>query len=200
MAFTAFPDVGRACVDFDLNTVNVSICINFKKAGATPTDFQLIADSIGTEYAAVLMPQMSNDLIQGETTVYDMATETSPVYTSINGSGTVGGAPQDSTPNNATFLISHRTLTRGRSGRGRTYAPGLSETNVVDGQISTGRVASLLTEWLTFIINVESTTSANFVIAQRFSGGVQLVTGITHSVTTEIVPRRVASQRRRTLG
>jgi len=197
MAFTVFADGAKACIGFDLNGVAVSICLHWQKASPAEADYIALADQLGAAWSSRMLASQSNDLTQGTTTVYDLSAEGAPKFENTDESGDPGTEAGDSLANNTAMIISHRTTATGRSGRGRTYMPGVSELDVTDGKASAAYKSEVATAWGLLITDVEVATGWTFVVAQRFSAGVQLTTGIMREVVTEIVTQQLATQRRR---
>ena len=132
----------------------------------------------------------------GDVVVYDLSADGAPKYVNSDESGTQGVAVADSVPNNTSLVVSHRTESTGRSGRGRTYIPGFSEIAESNGLLLASFRDDVLTAWGTFISGIELLGWA-FVVAQRFASGVQLTTGIMREVVTEILKLQLGTQRRR---
>lgn len=196
MAFTTFADGARAVIGFSWNGVSCSVTLHFEKASPSVADFIALAAQVAADYATDIMVEVSDDLIMGDVTVYDLSAEFAPKYINSDENGTPGVAAGDSVPNNTAIVASHRTATTGRSGRGRTYIPGLVETGESDGLLTTAAQTSFVTAWGDFITGVAA-IGWDLVIAQRFSGGVQLAVGVLRAVTTEILLRQLGTQRRR---
>lgn len=196
MAFTIFVDGAKLCVEFSWNLVAVTTCLHFKKTSASPTDYQELADTMAAEWAAEMQPLLTTEILMGEVVAYDLNEEFAPKYISLDEVGTPGTSSSDSVPNNTAVLVSHRTAQTGRSGRGRNYVPGLSEVAESDGLLVAATRDNLLTAWGTMITNV-ALTGWEFQVAQRWSDGVQLETGVMRPVVTEIILLELATQRRR---
>lgn len=200
MAFTVFADGARACLEWNWNGAIVTICIHWEKTSPTEADFIALADELGFRWETNLRPRQTEDITFNKVTVYDLSAEDAPVYENTDESGLSGDILVDGTPNNTAALITHKTNTRGRSGRGRTYFPGVPESSVVDGLLEAGYLANLVTNWTSFINNIQTVTGWGFVVAQRFDNGVQLTNGIMRPVTTEVFRANLGTQRRRQAG
>ncbi len=197
MTVTVFTDGAKACIGFDLNGVGVSVCLHFEMTSPQTQDYIDLAAAVAAEWADHMLASQSNDLTMADVTVYDLSAESAPKYINSDENGSPGTDATDAAPNNSAVIVSHRTTQTGRSGRGRTYVPGISETDVVDGLLSTAYVNEVTTNWGLFITGVETATSWEFVVAQRWADGVQLTTGVMREVVTEIITRHIGTQRRR---
>ncbi len=197
MAFTVFADAAKACVEFTWNVRKVSVCLHFGLDSPAVADYEALAANLALEWAAEMLQRQSDDLVMGDVVVYDLSEEGAPKYTNSDENGSPGTKAIDSAPNNTSLIVSHRSVDTGRSSRGRTYFPGVSEDDIVNGVLVGTFRDSVLTNWGQMISGIEVSTGWRFVIAQRFSEGVQLTTGVTRDVTTEIITKQLGSQRRR---
>jgi len=196
MAFTVFLDGAKGVIDFSWNGTAASVILHWEKASPSVADYTALAAALALEWKTEMLPLLSDDIQMGEVTVYDLSEEFAPKYVNSDELGSPGLFVGDSVPNNTAALASHRTTATGRSGRGRTYIPGLVELDESNGLLTTSRQTSLISDWADFITAVELTGWV-FVIAQRFLNGAQLTTGILRVVTTEILKLALGTQRRR---
>jgi hypothetical protein len=143
-----------------------------------------------------MMNKASNELIMGDVVVYDLSEEFAPKYISSDENGTPGTDGTDSIPNNTAALLSHRTATTGRSGRGRNYLPGVSEAQESGGTLGSTLRDGLLISWAVLISDLDAIGWV-LQVAQRFEDGVQLTTGVMRPVTSEIMKLQFGTQRRR---
>lgn len=133
------------------------------------------------------------DVVPGTAAGYDLAF--SPVLGGDSGSHQL--------PPQAAVVLSWKTALAGRSYRGRTYMPGLTEGNQEKGDLS-GAIITNFTTIITQMINVfgVSGTDPNwrFVIISRWSNGVERNPPTSQDVTSGLVRPYVYNQRRRTIG
>lgn len=196
MTFTTFADGASANIDFDWNGVAVSVGLHFEHAAPSAANFTALAAEVAAGFASDLMPNLTDELTMGDVTVQDLSSEGAPKYVNGDENGTTGTLIQDSVPNNTSGLVSHATNDTGRSARGRTYIPGISEADESDGLLTIARRNNILIDWGTFIAGV-AVLGWDFVIAQRFSAGVQLTVGVMRLVTSERMKQELGTQRRR---
>lgn len=196
MVFTTFADTAKVAVNMSWNGVPVSVILHFQKATPSVGDFTTLADIVSAEWAAHMLQEQVSELTIVDITAYDLSSEGAPKYVNTDEAGTAGGDAGDGVPNNTCMLVSHRTTATGRSGRGRSYIPGMLETDESDGLMLAAKQTALVTQWGLFIAGIAA-TGWDFVIAQRFSDGVQLAVGIARDVVTEIIKRQLGTQRRR---
>lgn len=196
MTFTTFADTAKVAVDFAWNGEAISVILHFDKSSPTPADFIALAAQVAADWAADIMPELTDEITMGDVTAYDLSSEGAPKYVNSDEDGTAGTKIGDPVPNNTAILISHRTNDTGRSARGRSYIPGLVETDESDGLLTAAKQALMVTAWGDFITAVAA-IGWDFVVAQRFSGGVQLAVGVVRAVTSEVVRLNLGTQRRR---
>lgn len=198
MAFIAATNTAKACFDFTWKGVGVSICIYFLKATApSSSDFQDLAFSLRDEFTDNVMPVLSHDVLFNGVTVYDMSSETAPIYTATETTPVAGGVAVDGTSRQVTAVITHRTAVRGRSGRGRTYLPGLSDNDVVDGAVTTDAQTAIQDAWDAFITAVETAVSWTFAVVSFYHDGAPRASGVKIQVTSSVVRGYTGTQRRR---
>lgn len=196
MAFTVFTDTGKVCLGFTWNAIGVSICAHFTKTTPSAADFLALATEFADAWDTHMKPNQSDDIALGDCVAYDLSAEDAPTYTYTGVNGNAGTVLVDSLPNNTAAVVSHRTASRGRSGRGRNYIPGLTENNVQDGLLQAATVTALLADWAS-IVSAVALVGWDLVVAQRFADGVQLTTGVTRDVTSELMSTSLGTQRRR---
>lgn len=196
MAFTVFPNGAKAAIEFDLNGVACSLTLHFEKESPPTGSFTALAAEIAAGFADDMLDNLTEEFVMGDVVVYDLSAQDAPNYINSDESGSAGVTVADSVPNNTAMVISHRTDATGRSSRGRTYLPGFSETNESNGLLLAAARDFVLADWGTFIAGIEA-LGWLFVVAQRFSAGSQLATGVMRAVTTEIIKLQLGTQRRR---
>lgn len=196
MAFTVFVDGAKLCAQFSWNGVACTTCVHFVHDDPGPAEFQELADEFAASYAIQMMPHASDELILGDVVVYDLSEENAPKYISSDENPTPGTDGTDAVPNNTAAVLSHRTDTIGRSGRGRSYIMGVSEVQESGGTLGSAVRDLLLTDWADLITQTDG-IGWTFSVAQRFEDGQQLTTGVMRPVTSEIMTLQLGTQRRR---
>lgn len=197
MTFTVFADTSKVCAEMSWNAVAVTVCLHFDKANPSPTDFANLSAEVAKQWALQLLPRQTSELILGDVVAFDLSSEGAPKFVNSDENGSPGTNGVDSLPNNVAALISHRTIFTGRSARGRSYFPGMSAGQELAGLLTVAARDVTLAAWGTFITAIQAAVGWQFVIAQRFSNGVQLTTGVTRDVTSEILKLEFGTQRRR---
>lgn len=196
--FVPFLDTAKVCIDFSLAGRPASICLHFHKSGATASDYEDLADHVAGNIDATFVADFTDDLTYEEVTVYDQTSETAPKYVSTSGLPQTGGAAADTIPTQNAWVVTYETNRRGRSYRGRSYMPGLTDAQVVDSLILGATLTNFLAKWEAVLINIEVDSGWTLVVASRQENGVLRTLGVTTPVEVLVARNVVRSQRRRT--
>lgn len=108
----------------------------------------------------------------------------------------VGSEVTPSIPASVALVVSHRTDHTGRSRRGRTYLPGLTEGNVDFNTVDALGLADAA-DTFTHFDTVINAADMDHVVYSLYSGGQARVTPLPTIITSRIINNRVDSQRRR---
>lgn len=166
-------------------------------------------ETLQTQLANILINWRTNQLreIQSsslsmiECYVVDQTSEDAPAITVTVPSGDQPGlAAASALPNNVTWTIQFRTAFRGRSGRGRNYALGLTEGMVTGNALSIATANEYIGAYESLEADLEG-VDAQHVIISKFTGKVPRPNGIVRLVTAYAYSDLVVdSQRRRLPG
>lgn len=114
----------------------------------------------------------------------------------VTGLPITGTNISEEVPASVAIVASHRTDKTGRSFRGRTYLPGLTEGNVggnnVDGLLITG-----VNDYFDAVTTQLGLVGADLVVYSLYSGGVPRVAPEATLITHRVVNGRVDTQRLR---
>lgn len=148
-----------------------------------------------------LRPLQSNALSMIECYVVDQSADDAPAITvSVPTGDQPGTAINAALPNNVTWAIQFRTAFRGRSGRGRNYALGLTEGQVAGNQISPALAAEYIEAYQELAADLEG-GDYKHVIISKYDNKTPRVTGLNRLVTAYSYANLVIdSQRRRLPG
>lgn len=108
----------------------------------------------------------------------------------------VGTEVSEEVPASVCLVVSHRTDRTGRSRRGRTYLPGLTEGNVGGNVVDAGAVTAAANYFADLDTDLDA-LSADLVVYSLVTGGADRVTPVATIVTSRIINTRVDTQRRR---
>lgn len=111
---------------------------------------------------------------------------------------TAGGTGGAAAPANAALVASFRTALTGRNFRGRTYVPGMSNTNVTDAQHISLGYANNLNDVFQDLLDALTNVDCKLVVLSRFLNNVARAAGVMHEILTIITNTKIDSQRRRT--
>lgn len=110
---------------------------------------------IGQTYAAgTLNDAFTDDTQLDSISVYDLGSSTAAgIVTS--GLPTWGDGGSDALPPEVALVVSHRTATRGRSGRGRSYLAGFTEQTNVGGAPSSVLTGAIELAWALELLHID---------------------------------------------
>lgn len=196
MTFIPTPNTARAVVRFGIGAEEWSNVFHFTKNGFTEADMQSLADDIDDYVGNYWLASMSNGCGYIATDVYDIRTSTGPIV-SANAESGPGTVSDEEESIGLAVVVTLRTATRGRTGRGRKYVAGFGAGNITDGSWT----ESTATDAKAFVDNVAATgVSAGWthVIRCIQVDGVPLTEAVTRPVTsTEVRSLKPGTQRRR---
>lgn len=201
MPFVPFTDGAKMCFDFTISGVEVSICLHFKgNISPTPADYDTLANEGKVRWAANVLPLQTTATLFKGTTVYDLNTANSPVYQDYYVTPVAGSSATPTSPLNVAFVLSYLTGNRGRSYRGRSYIPGLSET-VADDQNWQAQTVIDVTNGVGTMINaIENNSPFEFVVASRVQNGQLLQQGVMTPVLALVGKSDLGTRRKRLQG
>jgi len=201
MAFIPVPNVAQVNIRFEIAGQQIENVLNFNYALATDfsTAVPIIQDALEVWWATVRI-QLSDQLVHIENYYVDLTSAIGPTATFGPFTPNDGDIAGDAVPNNAAFVVTHRTLARGRSFRGRTYMAGVAEGNVSLSRVGPTVVAAIVAAFNDLRTTLEA-DGISFVVVSRYSGGAPRVTGISTPIIATISRDDVIdSQRRRLPG
>lgn len=165
--------------------------------GVTTSNMQDLADFIDEWWATAYRQLQSSAVIYRETYLTDLTTSTGPTYTSTANAGVQGLAgTSPGLPGNVTACVSFRTAARGRTGRGRNYFVGLTESMVNGNQVLGTQLNAIVTAYEELLPPL--TAPYVWSVLSRYEDGVKRPTALARPVQNVlIVDQDVDSQRRR---
>lgn len=168
-------------IHYDVNSLltrMVWTSSSFASGGATtnlawigsPMDTTKALDTVAAiadNWTTYLKPEQDTDIRLDEIQ-WETDDESGGVAVGANGDESIAGPPP-----NSTLLVTYRSTTKGRRGRGRGYWPGfIAETNVDErGIITEARVLALQTAFDAFLEGVATDASVTQAIAQSDNPG-----------------------------
>lgn len=165
----------------------------------TPTtaDCEAMHVQARTDWSNTLIAELPSTLVWIQSKFTDLTTQTGFVYITATSLPFAGASASAQLPNNCAVVVTKRTAKRGRSFRGRSYMPGLTEENVNANSV----LSTFTTPVLNFFNSIRDLpTTGNpvvMVVLSRIQNGVPLAQGVVTPVTNFTVDTVVDSQRRR---
>jgi hypothetical protein len=196
MVFQPVPNAAQLIVGYVGSPGNFSNSMWFTKAGFNVADMGLLGAAVASAITAEWLAFLANDFSPNVITIYDMRADGAPIV-SYDPAIAAGGDADEIHPLNEALVLTLRTATRGRSGRGRMYLGGLSVGQSADGEWSAGTMAAALD--LAAAIDANATAQGwQWVIASRVHDGALRDPALTFPITEWLVrSAKVGSQRRR---
>lgn len=201
MPYVPVPNVCQADLFQLWDGQQVENVLHFQPAATlTPLMYTELATFLGSWWNSSMKAWMPTTIQLSSIKITDMTTQFSPVVNYSGGMPIVGTNVSPSLPNNCACVVTKRTLLRGRSFRGRIYVPGMIEGQVTNSQVSPGYISNFLVAYGVIRAFATTSTTWEMVVVSRKQGGVPLVVGEAHAVTSFTCEGVIDSQRRRLPG
>lgn len=162
----------------------------------------LVALTTGVEdwLANSLMPALSGDLEATAINAMALHATNAPSIQTPLVPPIVGGVASGPLPANAPMVVTHNSLLRGRSFRGRNFVPGIPEADVSSGGLVNGTRTTALLNAFADIADIENATSTTHVILSTVQNGVELTNGVTTPVNSYSSDSVIRNMRTRQIG
>lgn len=129
MAFVPTPNCARAVISFVQGTSVYSNVLHFTKDNFTGGDMNILANTLDDAINEAHLGNITTNSVYTGVRVYDIRTSTGAVAFNDDHAGG-GAASGDPAPLNSAVVITLRTNTRGRTGRGRMYVAGYADAEL----------------------------------------------------------------------
>jgi len=198
MPFLATPQGIEVKLIMSQNSIPVVNVWHVKAAGAvTPADLTSVMGQFDSwltaSYANIIQPSvLFTEWIVTDISVAGGA-QVTQVPTTANGQATGSQSAA-----NAAFVASLRTGLSGRSNRGRTYVPGISQSSIVDAQHVAGAYATAVNASFVTLISALTLAGYKLCVLSKYLAGVLRVAGLLIDIIQVITDTKIDSQRRRT--
>jgi len=200
MPFIPVPNVLQAELRFDYGSQKCENVVYFEgSAGVTP----VLASSLGGQLVSWWNTHFKtpSPTVMGLREVYitDLTSATSFTVSYVAGLPSFGLSAVDPLPFNCAHCVSFRTAARGRSGRGRNYVMGLSDSEAAASTISTTRVNLDVAAYAALVGAGTFVAGLQFVVVSRFLDGNPRTVGLARPVTSVLSVDSVMDSMRRRL-
>lgn len=196
MAFIPFPSGAHVVVVFAAGQQSFTNGFYFRKADYTDADLEALAGCADTYWGGALLDVLSNECHYVESVAYDVRVQNGTLRVANDGAGP-GTQSGDMLPIQSALVLTHRTLNRGRSYRGRTYVAGLGEDKFDSGVYAPATVAAVVTICGNFFTQAQ-TLGWEPVVASYYTDGAPRSTAVgTLIEVTEARNGIPGTQRRR---
>jgi len=201
MAFQAVPDVAQCVIEGrqDGQQVLNDLFFQISGGGITPTNIADLAEAVDSWAGGNLTPNLSNDYSYLRTVAVDLTSATGPTATAT--SPVTGGIASEAAPNNVAACVFFRTASRGRSGRGRNFVAGVSNSAVTLNTLSSPFMDDILTAYRLLIGPGTFLAGWQWVVVSRVTAGAPRPTGIAIPIVDVLFTTPfVRSMRSREIG
>lgn len=198
--------VAEIRMTWDLQQVENTLGFKFDIA---PTFAQLatLGDQLIDWWGEFCTPLISDQVRLREVVVTSLDAESAPQATAVPATLMTGALESGSLPNGVSIAISLRTALRGRSFRGRNYAVGLTESQVLNNTVDSITTAGYQNAYEQ-LMNSPFSDESSLCVISRYSGvdptthlPIPRLTGIATPVTAIVITDdTIDAQRRRLPG
>ena len=201
MPFIPAPLVSQVEMIFQYSGSTIEMVHHYKSDTApTIAEWEALHVLLRADWLGACNAIMAPTLVWDITKFTDLTTISSPSYSTTTSLPLAGTSASAQLPNNCAMVVTKRTALRGRSYRGRSYVPGLTELHVTGNSILSG----FTTPVINFFIGAQSYTVLgnvyNMVVLSRFTEGAPRIVGEATPVSNFTFDTTVDSQRRRLPG
>jgi len=201
MSFIPAENVVQVEMVFNWNTQIVENVHHFHcDSGPSLLDMPSLLDSCRLAWSNAIRTLTAPTVSLVSMKASDLTDQHSFTFTTAVNLPMAGTSASPSLPNNCACVVTKRTALRGRSYRGRTYVPGLTEAVVTDNLITSTFLTGAqgyITGMSTFTISGRTYTLG---VLSRYLNNAPRLTGSIDPVISATASSTVASQRRRLPG
>lgn len=201
MAFQAAPNIAGVQM---IGSVDGQVTINdlyFELSGGaiTPINLAVLVNAVSNWFTITLAPLLSDDWSTNRVVGVDLG---SPTGARREQAGVVaGGVSGEALPNNVAACVSFRTDSRGRSGHGRNFVPGLPDSLVTLNTLDPTFISDLLTAYFALVGAGTFEAGWQLVVLSRVTAGMLRPNGIGFPVVDmTMTSTSVRSMRSREIG
>jgi hypothetical protein len=181
-SFIPVPNTVIAELRGTLNGENVENTLYFHRSDAWDvTSMGVLAAALGLWYRTGIVDNLSNEYQYRECYVADLTTASGLAVLNATGAGDDGGVGSEAGSNQNAFCVRFTTGRRGRSYRGRNYIPGVPESRVAGGRVSSV-FADLMVAAYTILDGYGDLFGAEWSVVSRYADGAPRAFGISTPV------------------
>lgn len=202
MAFVPVPNTLMAELRFLYGTVKAENTLYFTgSAGVTPALASSLAAQLAAWWNTNFKTPSPTIMNLSEVYITDLTTQTSFTVSYTTGLPSAGLSAVDPLPFNCAHCVSFRTAQRGRSGRGRNYVMGLTDSEANASVIQTTRLNLDVAAYQALIGAGTFVAGLQFCVVSRYTNGAPRTVGLAIPITSVLsVDTIIDSQRRRLPG
>ncbi len=197
MAFIPVPNGVKAAVQLTIGSINYANVFHFVKENFTEGDMIALASLLWTIYDDYIMPFLGAQISLTQVRVTDERTQGAPEIT-YSTTAVPGSKTGELFPLGDAAVLTHRTVKRGRSYRGRTYISGFVETQCTGNLLTDAPTVAGLTAFGGYLRSQPAVIGWQFVIASKQTANAPRTTADTEQVIASVLRNStLGSQRKR---
>jgi len=201
MPLPVVPDVAQVRLEGRIDgqlTLN-NLYFEVSGGGITPVNIATLANAVAAWFLDELTPELSQDWSAVRVQAFDLGDPAGAAATAT--SAGPGGVAGESAPNNVAACISIRTASRGRSGRGRNFLPGVPNSLITLNTLDNTFMATLVSVYEQLIGPGTFLAGWQQVIVSYYTAGALRVAPLVQPVVgVEFTTPYVRSMRSREIG
>ena len=180
MAFQPVPNAAQAIIHYQGAVYEFSNSLWFTKSVFGTSDMNDLAGALMGSIVSHWDAWFANDYTCDYVRVYDMRVDGAPIVT-YNTVQAPGLDADELLPRGDALVVTLRTATRGRSGRGRIYLGGLTSGQEFGGEFGAPIIAQT-GAWITQMKALIEAAGWQWVVCSRYHDGVKRAQGATFPV------------------
>lgn len=202
MGFVPASNVAQVELRMTLDSQQIENVLYFRTVGlpVTTSLLSVLGNAVTDWWTSNIVNLVSDALTLREVYITDLTTQTAQTLTFTTGLPVNGAITEEVLPNSIAGCVSFRTLSRGRSGRGRNYVPGLTDNNVVGNNIVSAWRTAIIQAY-EVLMEFDDTYDWNWGVLSRQLNGADRAAGLFNQIVSVVMTDlTIDSQRRRLPG
>jgi len=197
MAFIAVPNAAKAVVRFSAPQGFWTNTFWFQREDFSAANLETLSVVVGASWGAQIKAAIASQHSYVETVCYDMRAADGPIAQDSDGAGTGGDTATGAIPISAAMVLTLYTGNRGRSGRGRVYVTGFTESKWTTTGYEAASISAVEAACTTMRLDALAEGWTLCVCSRQINGAVRAIPFMQPVSTFEVRSGREGTQRRR---
>lgn len=197
MAFVAVPNAAKCVVRFSAPQGFWTNTFWFSRADYDDSHLDGLAALVGASWGVQIAAAISSQHAYVETVAYDMRTADGHIIQDSVGAAAGGDGATGPIPVSAAMVLTLYTANRGRSGRGRVYVTGFTESKWTTTGYEAASISAVEAAMTTMNLDAIAETWQPCVCSRQLNGVVRTTPLMQPITTFEVRSGREGNQRRR---